>query len=334
MIRSHALGRVAALAVALFVATSSGAFAEATQIRLGFQAGIPHLPVIVMKQAKLVEKHLKAVGLENVSVTWYQLVGTAQADALLSSTLDFTSGGVGELANLWSATGGKVKSIGAEGGVPNYLVTTNPKIKSIKDFGPGDRIAVPAIKVSPQAVMLQLAADRAFGDPTKLDTLTVTMSHADAAVALLSGGGQIDSHFSVPPYQEQELANPKIHRVLSAQDILGGPSTLVVMNTTQKFYDENPTIVKAVTAALAESIEFIKKDKSGAAKIFLDQANDAKNTPESIVRLLNDPGTQFSTTPRNVMTFVNFMAKQGAIKNKPASWKDLFFPNVASAHGS
>ena len=42
------------------------------------------------------------------------------------------------------------------------LNTANPDIKSIKDFTERDRIAVPSIKVSVQAVLLQMAAAAAI----------------------------------------------------------------------------------------------------------------------------------------------------------------------------
>ena len=49
----------------------------------------------------------------------------------------------------------------------------------MKDFGPDDRISVPSVKESPQAIMLQMLAHDAFGDYQRLDALTVAMRHAD-----------------------------------------------------------------------------------------------------------------------------------------------------------
>ena len=36
----------------------------------------------------------------------------------------------------------------------------------------------------------------------------------------------------------------------------------------------------------------------------------------------------------NVMKQVDFMQRTGAIKDKPDSWKDIFFPNVHALPGS
>ena len=41
---------------------------------------------------------------------------------------------------------------------PMYLNTTNPKIKSLSDFGPGDKIAVAGVKSSLPAGILQMMA--------------------------------------------------------------------------------------------------------------------------------------------------------------------------------
>jgi NitT/TauT family transport system substrate-binding protein len=49
---------------------------------------------------------------------------------------------------------------------------------------------------------------------------------------------------------------------------------------------------------------------------------------------MNDPQVEYSLMPKNIMKMVEFMHKSGAIKVVPASWKDLFFPNMHSLPGS
>jgi NitT/TauT family transport system substrate-binding protein len=50
--------------------------------------------------------------------------------------------------------------------------------------------------------------------------------------------------------------------------------------------------------------------------------------------MLDDPQVKYTTTPQNVLKYVDFMNQIGSIKAKPASWKDLFFPNVHNLPGS
>jgi len=80
----------------------------------------------------------------------------------------------------------KAPYISALSSQPFLLNSRDPSVKTIKDFKPSDHIAVPAVKVSVQAIMLQMAAAKAFGpkDFAKLDTQTVSMSPTDATIAL------------------------------------------------------------------------------------------------------------------------------------------------------
>jgi NitT/TauT family transport system substrate-binding protein len=50
--------------------------------------------------------------------------------------------------------------------------------------------------------------------------------------------------------------------------------------------------------------------------------------------MLGSPEYRFTMTPENILKYASFMQSIGAMKNKPASWKDLFFPNVHSLPGS
>ena len=252
-------------------------------------------------------------------------------DAILSGSLHFASGGVGPLATIWARSKGTidVKCVTAMNVMPLYLTTRNPTVKTIKDFTEKDKIAMPAVKVSIQAVTLQMAAEKEFGpgNQGKLDALTVSMSHPDGQQALLSGAGEITAHFSSPPFQYQQLKQPGIHRVLNSYDVLGGPATFNVVWTTQKFREENPKTYDAFLKAFADSIKAINADKRATAARYLEIANDKKSSVDDIAAMLNDPEIEFTMTPKNVMKYTDFMHKTGAIKVKPESWKDLCFDN-------
>ena len=326
----------AAAAVALFAA-GAPVRAEMAEINVAQQYGISYLPLMIMEDQKLIEKHAKAAGVD-VKVGWAKFAGgNVMNDALLSNSLQFASGGVGPLLTLWSRTKGNldVKAVGAINSMPLYLNTRNPNVKSLKDLTDKDKIALPAVKVSIQAVTLQMAAEKEFGpgQQNKLDALTVSMSHPDAQTALLSGAGEITAHFSSPPFQYQQLAKPGIRTVLSSYDVLGGPATFNVVWTTSKFRSENPKLYDAFVKALDEATAIINKDKKAAAEAYLRISKD-KDTVADILAMLNDPAIVYTTTPQNVMKYVDFMNKIGSIKVKPDSWKDLFFPNIHGAAGS
>ncbi len=327
--------RIALLVAAVLL--SPALRAELAEIKVAQQYGISYLPLMLMEEQKLIEKHAKAAGID-VKVGWAKFAGgNVMNDALLSNSLQFASGGVGPLVTLWARTRGNldVKAVSAINSMPLYLNTRNPNVRTIKDFTEKDRIALPAVKVSIQAVTLQMAAEKAFGEGQqgKLDALTVSLSHPDAQVALLSGASEITAHFSSPPFQYQQLEKPGIRTVLSSYDVLGGPATFNVVWTTSKFRNENPKLYDAFVKALDEAIAQINRDKKAAAEAYLRISKD-KDTVADILAMLNDPAIVYTTTPQNVMKYVDFMAKVGAIKAKPDSWKDLFFPNIHAAAGS
>jgi NitT/TauT family transport system substrate-binding protein len=333
--RSHALAfGIAALCAAL-VAGSAHA-QEAKQIRVAKQYGISYLPITVMEEKKLIEKHAKEQGLGDIKTEWLQFSsGTAMNEALISGSLDMASGGVGPLVTIWARTKGNmdVKGVAAINSMPLYLNTTNPNVKTIKDFTDKDRIALPAVKVSIQAVTLQMAAEKALGKYDALDHLTVSMSHPDATNALLSGQSEITAHFGSPPFHYTQLENPKVHRVLTSFDVLGGPATFNTVWTTTRFHDQNPKLFKAFLGALEEATAWINADKKNAAALYI-KAENSKLSQAFVEKILNDPENIYTTTPSNVMKYAEFMHKVGSIRNMPASWKDVFFSEIHDKKGS
>jgi NitT/TauT family transport system substrate-binding protein len=310
-----------------------------TEIKVARQYGVSYLPLMLMQDQKLLEKHAAQLGIPNLKVSWVEFAGgNVMNDALLSDSLQIASGGVAPLVLLWSRTHGtplEVKALAAINSMPLLLNTTNPAVKTVKDFSGKDKIALPAAKVSIQAITLQMAADKAFGpgNQGQLDKYTVSLAHPDAQQALLSGSSEVNAHFGSPPFQEQELTHPNVHTVLNSYDVLGGKSTFNLVWCTSKFYQQNPKLVQAFMAALDEAEASINKDKHAAALAYLRISKD-KSSVDEIEKMISAPDVQFTTVPQNTVKYADFMARTGLIKAKPASWKDLFFPTAQSQQGS
>lgn len=324
---------------ALGLAVLAGpAAAEVSEVKIAQQFGISYLPLMIMEKEKLLEKHAKDAGLGDIKVTWSRFAGgNVMNEALLSGGLHFASGGVGPFTTLWARTRGNLDVRGVTGMnvMPLYLNTRNANVKTIKDFTEKDKIALPAVKVSIQAVTLQMAAEQAFGEGnhTKLDALTVTMSHPDGQAALLSGASEITGHFSSPPFQYQQLKQPGIRRVLSSYDVLGGPATFNVIWTTAKVRSENPRTYAAFLKAYKEAQDRLNGDKRWAAQFYLDMTGDKRSTLDDILAMLNDPEIAYTMEPKNVTKYSDFMHKVGSIKVKPASWKEMFFEDLEAYVG-
>ena len=328
--------------VGLEWALSAGvAHAEVTEIRIAQQYGINYLPLMVMEDRHLIEAEARRMGLGELKVTWSKMSsGAAMNDALLAGDLDIASGGVGPIVTLWAKTAAlpaprQVKGIAALDSMPVVLNTRDPRIKSVKDFTDKDKIALPAVKVSIQAVTLQMAAAKAFGKEhyAKLDPLCVSMSHPDGMIALLSGHSEVDSHFTGPPFSELELQHPGIHTVVHSYQVLGGMTTSTIAWTTGRFHDENPKVYKAFLAALGEAVAAIDTDKHAAAELYL-RMTGGKESVEQMQTILSDPDIKFTLTPMNVLKYAAFMHDVGSIKTNPGSWSEMFFPEIHHLPGS
>lgn len=220
------------------------------------------------------------------------------------------------------------------GNFPYYLLSNNPKVKTIADFTEKDRIAVPAVGVSVQSRILQYAVAKQWGDQdfARLDKYTVNLPHPDATAALIAGGTEVTGHFSNPPFQEQALTNPNVHVVLNSYDVLG-PNSPTLLFATEKFRQDNPKTYTAFIDALAEAEDFIRKDKGAAVDIYI-RVNKSNIDRATLLKIIDNPQFEFSITPKNTYPLAEFMYRVGAIKNKPASWKDYFFQDVRPLQGS
>ncbi len=322
----------AAVAAVMIAADANPARAEASEVRLAKQFGLGYLQLIIMEDRKLVEKRARDSGLGEIKTTWATFRSSdVMNDALISGSVDFVCLGVPGLATIWARTRGNIDVRGASGLnlVPLFLNTPNPAITSLKDFTDQDRIALPAIKVSMQAILLQMAAAQTWGESEagRLDKLTVSMAHPDATVAIIGGKSEITASFLSAPFQYRQLKTPGIRRILTSSDVLDGPISFNAVATTERFRSANPKLYAATLAALEEATQIINADKRAAAAEYLRRSKD--RTPvEEIEELMADPSIQFTTTPYNLLKMVDFMYKTGSIKVKPASWQDLFFPNV------
>lgn len=311
---------------------------EVSEVRVAQQFGIAYLPLQMMRQKGLIEVHAKKLGLGDLKVTWSRFSGgRAMNDALLSGNLDFASGGITPLLTIWAKTQGTldIKGVAALNTMELYLNTNRPNIKSLKDFSKGDRIALPAAKVSIMARTLQMAAEQTFGvgKHDVLDKQTVSMKHPDGVVALRSGQSGIVGHFTSPPFMYQELQDPKIHKVLGSFDVLGGPSTFTCLWARASFRDQNPKTYQAFVNALAEAMELINADKAAAARVYKEQTK-SKLDLAFLQEIVENPDVEFTMVPLNTMKYADFMYRIGAIKKQPTNWKDYFFPEVHSLPGS
>jgi NitT/TauT family transport system substrate-binding protein len=324
-------------AAALLWPTFASAEVEVIKIPRG-AGGVGFLPLLVMEQKGLIEQKARELGVATLKVEWLKLGGPALVnDLLLSGAADIVVAGPPAFLTLWDRAreNFRVKGIASMTSIPMYLNTRSPYLKSIRDFGPSDKLAVTAVKVSIPAIILQMAAIKEFGrtEYAALDKYTVSLSHPDALIALLSGGGEITAHFTSPPFHQRERKSPNIRTIMTSNDVMGGPSTFTLLYTTGKFHDANPKVYAAFLKALEEAIAAINADKRAAAQTFLDMEGQGMKLDE-VLEVLNDPDIRYTTSPENLMKYAEFMNDVGSIKARPVKWQEMFFPAIHHVPGS
>lgn len=340
--RRSAAMLIPALAAFLAVSTSAPATAraEVDTVRISRQPSLNYLALMVMEDRQLLEKTARAAGLGDIKVEWLVVAGgNASNEALLSGNLDFASAGVPVFLTVWDRTrnaANPIKAVAAYNAAPTILNTNNPNVKTIDDFTGADRIAVPAVKVSYPALILQMAAAKRYGDEnyTKLDHLTVSLPQVDANQMLLSGTGGITANFASPPTMYEQMRSPGITTVLHSYDVLGGPATLGIVYTAASFRYGNPKTYQAFLDAYQEAVDFIASDPDGAAEVYLRITGDSRSTPEFIKSMIEDPQIDFELTPKGMGRYADFMHKVKILREKPADWKELFFPEIHHLPGS
>lgn len=311
-----------------------------TEVRIPLGAGgVGFLPLMVMREHALIEKHAREAGLEDLRVRWIALGGPAvMNDALLSGSVDFIAAGPPAFLTLWDRTRGSadVAGVAAMTSLPMYLNTRSEHLGSIDDLSSQDKVAVTAIKVSIPAIIMQMYAAERYGvaQADRFDRYTVTMTHPDALVALLSGSSEVNAHFTSPPFHQREIRDPAVRTIMNSNDVMGGATTFTMLSTTRRYRDENPVAYAAVVAALEEANALIRADPAGAAQVLIEADGGGGFSRDELVAVLEDPDIEFTTVPANTMKYARFMHSIGSLRTLPESWRDLFFADIHALPGS
>jgi NitT/TauT family transport system substrate-binding protein len=121
---------------ALLAVTRAPAQAEVSEIRFAQQFSMGYLQFDVMKHQDLLAKHVAALGLPPVTVTWVTFSGPDMMnDALLSGSIDIASGGMPGLLTIWAKTKGtaqEVRGVSAMSQQPALLNSRNPAVKTVR----------------------------------------------------------------------------------------------------------------------------------------------------------------------------------------------------------
>ena len=315
-----AAAMLAVFAAVAFAAKDGGGAPD--KITIAYQPGLGYAPLILMKQQRTIEKKYPGTQVE-----WKVLAsGTPITNGVISGDIQIGAMGTGPMLVGW-ARGVNWKVIAPLNDGDLWLMAKDPNIKSVADLR-GKRIATPT-NTSIQAVVLRKMAEAKLGSARALDSGLLAMDHPDGMQALLSG--QIDAHFTSPPFQFQEKVRGA--HVIGRSYNYFGAHTFLVTVMQQDFYDKHTAFARFFYNSVASMQKLIKKNPDRVARLLQDDAG-GNPTWRQFKQWLVNPALNWTTRPRGLMRTAHFMNRTGQLPKKPADWKELVFPPVYPTKGS
>jgi len=320
--RRSFLGHVGAAAAATTAATyASTARAQATppiKIRVGYQFGLVYAPILLMKELGTIKRYDPGAVIEFSRVA----TGGVIRDQFIASQLDIGVLGPPPFLIGWQHLDWKY--VVGTGIFPFKLVTWREDIKTLHDFKPDDKIALPGLG-SLQHILLAMAAEKQLGNPRALDRNIITLPHPDATASILSKNPNVVAHFANIPFLFRELDAPFVHVVLDGFDAFGGPFMSPLAFTDPKFLEANPLAMAMFVAAYNDAVAVLNLDSEQAAKVLAPQF---RQTPEVMHRWLTWPGITFTSLCYGTLGWHEFMLKAGYIKKGPKDLADVCSPQL------
>lgn len=326
------LGAVGAFAAPKALVTQ----ARGAELMLGRQQGVLYIPTHVMEAERLIEKHTSSAGLEGMKVTWEAFANSStQREALLEGRVHIAASGIGPLLLMWDRTRGRVQGMFSISAQPLSLVTREDRVRRLEDYRSGDRIAVPTLAVSTQAILLQMAARSIYGESAwaHFDAMMVQKPHGEALSDMRTGN--IGSHFGAPPFDFYEESGISGARVVATSDrIMGGPLSQATFITTTDFANENGPLIEAVRAAATEAIDMVKSDIGSAIDIYRRVTGDGAD-PGLLREMFARPGMMdWEMEPQGTQRVAAHLASIGTLRNGPSGWEDYFLAQSHDMAGS
>ena len=74
-------------------------------------------------------------------------------------------------------------------------------------------------------------------------------------------------------------------------------------------------------------------DPAAAAAIWV-KAENSKLPVADAEKIIRNPQNEWTTTPKKILTYLDYMNRAGLVSTKTSDWKDIFFSGIHGAPGS
>ncbi len=320
----------------LGVLALSATFAPASAhepVRIGIGFGLAFLPVYLCQDLKLIEKHGKAAHLDLKASYQRFFGGGPSQDAIAAGAIDMGPFGIAPLLVAREkayATPPQIVAVSGITTLPAVLLTNQPNVRTIADFRPADRIAVPTSS-SPQMYLLQMQSEKIFGQYDRLRDQIVIRSHSDAVAALIAATDRLAGYFSSAPYTQIALADGRVRKMLSSSDVIGGKASFLIMGASRGYVAAHPQMSQVVVEAMDEAAHIIRDNPRRAAEVYLAHEPSKTLDVAAVAAVLDGIKDEFGSAVHGVQAFVDFMGRHGELKTPPRSWKEIVAPALLNS---
>ena len=318
------IGRVLAIVLVVclvLVGCSSGkgkGNGETAKLSIAYQYGFAYIPLQIMQEQKLIEKHYG----QPVAIDWQVIAsGSAINEGIIAGSIDVAGMGIPPLVT-GVANGVPYKMYSGLSVQPMGMHTFRSDLNSLADFAQDDKIALVSYG-SIQHISLALACEAELGDPHALDDNILNMSNPDGMQALISE--TVAAHVTLAPYLNMEEDMEQMHEIEAVRKSFPAGYQVVVAVATEKLHDENPALYDAVVKATAEAIDYVNENLPEVAEMMYEQEGVDLETMQ---RYLNAEGLLYSTSTTGVLELSEFMGRTGMVENAPATLEEIAFENL------
>lgn len=301
---------------ALFFTLAGCGQGDGRRLVIAEQFGIAYAPLQIMKEQGLLE-----AALPDYRIEWVQMGGpTAIREGMLAGDIHVGFMGIGPML-MGVDTGMNWRCFGALSANEVSFITNRPDVRSLKDLGPADRVAILS-PGSTQHILLCLAAERELGDLNAFDARIVSLSHPDGMSAMLAGG-EIALHITTPPYADLELESG-MRKILTGQEVMGVPFTFICGVADEDFYRERREAYDALLKCFRDVTDAMNADLPAAAHALFPVYGVDE---EMLLSAMGYNGTIYQTALSGVDQFAAAMVRLGFLSKAPAR-ADYLFPEA------
>jgi NitT/TauT family transport system substrate-binding protein len=299
--------------ITLLLSFATVAHAE-TEVRVNRMIKYASSEPLLYKIAELLPDYAAKEGIKDVKVSYVDILESTKAnEALLLGQIDIIFGGVNSFGILFDKDPSKVKLLAGAEEYDQWLVCSNPKIKSLKDITATTKIAMKGMNSGEQMQLRQYTAAK-FGDKeyAKFDANIVVMPRDQAVAQMTKENPEIDCGIVGVPWQNIAVKKGA-HIVAHNEDPTKTVGVLNTVYATTKWLDANPKLARAWVAAQKAAIAEFEKNPRPMLINFMTKDEVVDPTLNELVDQKKENHDVYQYKTDSALKYMDFMYRVGIL---------------------